>query len=257
MYIQELTIEVKTAVNKNQLVDEFGYLLSCYRKSGQSQSDNKDAFITRSFIKSVIATIEKDSLDNKYNTAWVTQQLKKLKDLCSSRLQVKTLGITHENYSDPCKCKTHGFLILFTHLLNKYGPLDCGTCFKPIPLYRIVPLDQVIRQDILRWEQNYISCDELQMGCIVGEKWATQQMARHNSELSRQGMGICAAMKALTGIPVYYYLFNSGDPGGQDKKRFCPACGGPWLLEQRLHRIYDLKCDNCELISSAATLICE
>ena len=251
MYIQELSIEIKSDIEKEKLVDEFLYLLDCFRKSGQSQSDHEAFYISGNLLKCNIATLKKNSLDKKYNTEWVTNELNKLENLSSSKLQIKTLGTSYVNDESPCKCKKHDFLILYTHFLNNYGPLDCGTCFKPIPLYRLSKLDQTLRQEILAWENNYISCDNLQIFCTVGEKWATKQMSDPKSELSKQGIEICAKIKELTGIPTYYYLYNYRKIKiEKDKKRTCLSCGSPWILEQRLGKLYDFKCDKCGLLST-------
>ncbi len=251
MYIQELTIDIKTDNDIDILVEEFESLLGSFRKSGQSQSNKEAFYITNNSIKCNIATLEKNSIDKKFNTVWVTKQLEKLENLCSSKLQVKVLGTSHENYTGSCKCKDHNFLILYTHMFNNAGALDCGNCFKPIPLYRVKKLTQEIRQSILSWEQNYISCDNLQISCTVGEKWGTKQMTNHKSQLSKQGIEICSEIKKLTGIPTYYYLFNYRKISiKKDKKKPCPSCKGKWLLEKKLHTLYDFKCDKCELISS-------
>ena len=37
MYIQEISIDIKAKVNKDELMDEFSLLMSSYRNSGQTQ----------------------------------------------------------------------------------------------------------------------------------------------------------------------------------------------------------------------------
>jgi predicted nucleic acid-binding Zn ribbon protein len=251
LYIQELILENKTNIDDENLVDEFLFLLSCFRKSGQLQSDNEASYIVDNSIKCNIATLEKNSLEKKHNTEWVNKQLDKIEKLCSSKLQIKTLGKTFKNYTGVCRCKKHDFLILFTHFLNNAGPVDCGNCFKPIPLYKIIELNQGIRQEILCWEQDYQSCDKLQIHCTVGEKWATKQMSDSKSQLSKEGIEICRKIQDLTDIPTYYYLYNYRNIKiEKDKKRPCPSCNGKWILEKKLNTLYDFKCDNCNLISS-------
>lgn len=251
MYIQELILENKTNIDDEKLVDEFLYLLSCYRKSGQLQSDNEASYFIDNSLKCNIATLEKNSLDKKFNSEWVKKQLDKIENLCSSKLQVKTIGKTFKNYSGVCKCKKQDFLILFTHFLNNAGPIDCGNCFKPIPLYKLTELDQDLKQDVLRWEDDYKSCDRLQIHCRVGEKWAMKQMSDNQSQLSKVGIEICERIQTKTKIPTYYYLFNYRKIKiEKDKKRLCPSCEGEWLLEKQISNIYDFKCDNCKLISS-------
>ena len=254
MYIQELILENKTNIDDENLVDEFLFLLSCYRKNGQIQSDNESSYFVDNSLKCNIATLEKNSLNKKFNSEWVNKQLDKIENLCSSKLQVKALGKTFKNYSGVCKCKKHEFLVLFTHFLNNAGPIDCGNCFKPIPLYKLIELDQVLRQEILCWESDYKSCDSLQMLSRVGEKWATRQMSNPISELSKEGIELCQKIQKTTSIPTYYYLYNYRNIKiEKDKKRPCPSCSGEWLLDNRLSNLYEFKCDNCNLISSITT----
>lgn len=251
MYIQELSIEIRSEVDKNELVDRFHSFLYSLRKNGQSQSKQEASFVLDNFIRCNIQTLEKESLNKKYNTEWVKAQLKELENDCLSKLQIKKLGKTFENYLGVCKCKKNDSLILYTHLFNDEGALRCGTCFKPIPLYKLPSLDQPIKEKILNWEQDYICCDKLQIGSRVGDKWATKQMTDSASQLSKEGIAICSKIKMMTGIPTYYYLFNFRKVKMEhDKTRLCPSCGGHWLLDKPLDKLFDFKCNRCELISS-------
>src|SRR5580698_9898721 len=208
MFTQQLSIGVKSDVHNDKLIDEFLYLLSCYRKSGQSQGDNVIPIHADNFLSFYISTLEKNSLDKRYNSKWVESQLKKLEGLCSSKLFVSTVGKQNLNDNKVCKCKSHRFLVLFTHVFNQASPIECGTCFNSIPLYKLSKLDSETIQSILEWEDNYISCDKLQLNSSVGEGWAIKQMSDYKSELSRQGLEICVLIKRKTRIPTYYYLVN-------------------------------------------------
>jgi predicted nucleic acid-binding Zn ribbon protein len=251
MFIQQLTIEIKSDLDKDNLLDEFLYLLGCYRKSGQSQGDNEIPFIADNFIRCDIPTLEKNSLDKKYNNKWVDSQRKKLEGLCASKLSVATVGKSTVNFDGVCKCKSHDFLVLFTHMFNRASPIDCGTCFNVVPLYKLSKLDSKTMHSILVWEDIYISCDKLQIHSTVGERWATKQMSDFKSGLSKQGLELCAAIKKETGITTYYYLFNYRKISlAKDINRNCPSCGGQWTLKTQLGKFYDFKCDKCKLVSS-------
>jgi predicted nucleic acid-binding Zn ribbon protein len=120
-----------------------------------------------------------------------------------------------------------------------------------VPLYKLEHFTQSEKCDILRWEKNYKACDDLQLGCEVGERWATKQMSDHKSQLSKQGIAVCNKISELTGVPTYYYLFNYKQISAQkDKSRKCPSCNGKWLLKEPLLNFYNFKCDKCRLVST-------
>ncbi len=259
MFIQEISIEIKSKANKDKLMEKFAYsLLGNYRNSGQIVGDhiNKEfPFIADNFIKCNVGTLERDSLNKKNNPLFVNYTIEEIEKICKAKIKIKLLGKFFQSYKGACNCKNRKFLILFTHLFNTVAPLECSDCSKVVPLYKLKGLKSLSDfQHLWRWEQNYISCDRLQLNCGVGEKWATNQMEKHTSKLSKEGLDVCATIETLTGYPVYYYLYNYRRLTlAQDKKRKCPSCGGKWLLKKRLGNLYDFKCDTCKLLSSLTT----
>lgn len=250
MFINELTIEINSQADKNLLVDEFNYLLSTFYKNGQIEKQNLDCFIADNFIKSYVTTLDKNSLNKKYRNEYTNKQLIKIEKLCEAKIQHKIIGTSVDNFKGSCKCKNHSFFILYTHLFDNSSPVICGTCFKVKPLYTL-SLDEKTLYEILSWQDNYKSCDTLQLQSTVGEQWATKQMTEHNSQLSRQGLELCSKIKNTTGVSTFYYLFNYRKIKlEKDRLRKCPSCNSPWLLEKQLNKLYDFKCDKCELISS-------
>ena len=163
MYIQEISIEIKTTVDKDELIDEFGVLMSHYRGNGQTQGKIESQYIKDNKIISLPFTLEDQSLNKKYNNFYVDRQSKKLEELCKSELKFKTLGKTSASYQKPCTCKKPEFYILITNYLSILSPLTCGTCNQAVPLYFIPKYQDHGYIPILSWETNYNSCDSLQM----------------------------------------------------------------------------------------------
>ncbi|AEV98182.1 DNA-binding protein [Niastella koreensis] len=249
MYIQEISIEIKTTANKNVLVDEFQLLMSFYRGSGQTQGKIESQYIAENKIVSLPYTLEKNSLARKYNNFYVNNQIQKLEELCKSTLQFRTVGKYSNSYKTPCTCKKSDFFILTTNYVSIDSPLTCGTCNKSVPLYRLPVYYDYGYMPILSWETNYISCDSLQMNCEVGERWALNQMQDLKSPLSKQGFKICKKIGELTSIPTYYFLYNYTKFKGDNLSRSCPGCNKKWGLKKRLHDRYDFKCDRCKIVS--------
>ena len=105
---------------------------------------------------------------------------------------------------------------------------------------------------ILSWETNYISCDSLQMNCEVGERWALNQMQNVKSALTKQGLRICQKIESITDTPTYYYLYNYRKYKDVALSMVCPNCKSNWRLKDRLHDLYDFKCDDCRLLSTVS-----
>lgn len=250
MYIQEISIDIKTKVNKDELIDEFSLLMSHYRSSGQTQGKIESQFIESGKIICLPFTLEKNALDKKLNNFYVNRQSKKLEELCNSKLEYKTVGKSYESYKSPCKCKKSDFYILITNYVTTESPITCGTCNKSVPLYRLPVYYDYGYLPILSWETNYISCDSLQMNCEVGERWALNQMQEITSQLSKQGLKICRKIEKLTSIPTYYYLHNYKKFKGDQLKWQCPSCNKKWNLKDQLHNLYDFKCDKCKIVST-------
>lgn len=250
MYIQEITIDIKTKAAKDELIDEFGLLMSFYRSSGQTQGRIESQYIENDKIVCLPFTLEKNSLDKKNNNFYVNRQAKKVEELCNSQLTFKTVGKSYDSYKTPCKCKKSDFYILITNYITIESPLTCGTCNKSVPLYRLPIYYDYGYMPILSWETNYISCDSLQMNCEVGERWALNQMQEITSQLSKQGLEICRKIEELTSVPTYYYLHNYKKLKGDQLTRPCPGCRKKWNLKTQLHNLYDFKCDTCKIVST-------
>lgn len=252
MYIQEISIEIKTKNDKNELVDELNLLVSYYRANGQTQGKIESQYVAGNKIICLPFTLEKNSLSKKLNNIYVERQIEKLEELCGSKLQFKTVGKTYATYKTPCKCKKSEFYILITNYVTIESPVTCGSCFRSVPLYRLPKYRDDEYIGILSWETNYISCDSLQMNCEVGERWALNQMQEVKSQLSKQGLEICRKIEESTNIPTYYYLHNYRREKGEYFSRPCPVCGKKWNLKEPLNNFYDFKCDGCRLVSTVS-----
>ena len=250
MYIQEITINIKSKTDKDELVDQFNLLLSHYRGNGQTQGKIETQFIKGNKIIGLPFTLEKNSLDKQNNNFYVKRQIERIETLCNSTLQIKTIGKTHESYKGACNCTQSDFYILITNYITIQSPLTCGTCDMPVPLYRLPKYHDYGYMPILNWETNYISCDSLQMNCEVGERWALNQMQKINSQLSKQGIEICKKIEGKTSVPTFYYLHNYKKVKDNQFITFCPSCGEKWDLKEQIHEFYDFKCDKCRVIST-------
>lgn len=253
MFIQEISIEIKSKATEDDLIDEFDTLMAFYLGSGQTQGLIETQYVSKNKIICLPYTLEKDSLAKKFNNFYVSRQIKKVEEVFKSTLTYRTVGKSYDSYKGPCVCKKPKFYILITNYFTIESPLTCGTCNKSVPLYRLPIYYDHGYRPILNWATNYASCDKLQMSCEVGERWALNQMESLNSQLSKQGLEICKKLKDLTSIPIYYYLHNYRKYKGDSLSRRCPNCDKKWDLKKRLHDYYDFKCDNCKIVSTISS----
>lgn len=251
MYKQKISIAINSKFDRDKLFDEFETLMGNLCKTGQVLGNYETPFVSDNELISYQTTLETTSLSKKYFDEYTKKRVSDLEQWCNATLKTEVVGKAVPEYKGVCKCKKSDFYILFTYALNSSGFLDCGTCKKIVPIYKLTQLTCNDKYEMLSWETNYKACDDLQLGCTVGEKWATKQMSDPNSQLSKQGIDICKKIKTATGIPTYYYLHNYRHISQQkDKSRLCPSCNGKWILKERLLDFYDFKCDKCKLLST-------
>lgn len=250
MYTAAIDICPKKYEKDKDYSDLLSGLLGCLRKNGQVLGREYPITQSGNIFSAYVSTPDQDSLNQKYNNKYVNKAISQLggKEVVSFR----NLGKDPES-GDKCKCNNRKAIILFTSYLSIESPLSCGICFGSIPLYEIPKTYDDEYYDIICWESDYQACDQLQMNCAVGERFAMNQMLKIDSALNTIGIGICQTISEKCNIPVYYYLFKgAGRSRKSERERVCPSCGGHWLLEEPYQDIFDFKCDKCCLLSNIA-----
>ncbi|RSK44570.1 DNA-binding protein [Hymenobacter perfusus] len=250
MFIQEVSLNIHGA-DPDDVYQEMDLLLGLYRQSGQKQGKVETQYTASGRIVALPYTLEVDSLATCYNNDYVNRQLDRLQELTGQAVHIQCMGATGpEPLANVCQCPTTPFYLLHTDYVTLLSPVRCGGCNGSVPLYRLRCGGETSFYSLLSWETNYQSCDSLQMNCTVGERWATRQLSDIHSALSKEGRGLAAELEAVTGVPVYYYLYNYRALSlAKDQQRPCPVCGQPWLLSEPLHDRYDFQCTTDRLIS--------
>ena len=110
-----------------------------------------------------------------------------------------------------------------------------------------------LSQDLIKWQENWQACDQLQMNGSVLEKEALSEIAEVNSTLTKHGRYLATEIEKESGIPTYYYLYRVGGHSlKSEQQRCCPQCGGNWALETPLFDVIYFKCDQCRLVSNVS-----
>lgn len=250
MLVAELTFTLRSG-RIAEAEDAVSGLLAVWYKNGQLEAHWQLVEAPNALV-AYVRLPEEHSLDASHANQYVRAALLGLEAASVSGPAVRVLGDEVEQ-DRACACVTASSFILFTHLFASTSPVRCGTCFMPVPLYRLPCTRDTEHLDILQWAADYRACDTLQMHCTTGERFGERQLGRHDSSLSRQGRALAAGLAAALGVPVYYNLFRArGRARRTELARRCPSCGRDWRLDVRWHDLFDFRCDACQLVSGVA-----
>ncbi|MBR0573722.1 MULTISPECIES: Zn-ribbon-containing protein [Pasteurellaceae] len=205
--------------------------------------------IDEAFFQVNLSIPRQDSLMAKYNSDEVN---KALSQADSYGVKFASFELVGKDYrADVTSHQIEGeFLLLYTTHLDSCSPVFNGADFLPLPLYEITQSNQPFSADILKWQEDWQACDQLQMNGSTLEQSALQQISDHTSELAQQGRTLCQRIEQITQTPTYYYLYRLGKDEEIEHNRKCPNCNEEWKLNEPMHSIFYFKCDKCRLISN-------
>ncbi|MNF73263.1 hypothetical protein D3C84_552600 [compost metagenome] len=172
--------------------------------------------------------------------------------LLASKTHLQGMDLLSDS-TDPCgqSDERPSWMLLYTSFLHSCSPLRCGDHFAPIPLYRLPAIANGDHKQIIKWQEDWEACDQLQMNGSIAEHAALHEIGEVGSRLQRRGSDLAKRLEGSSGIPTYYYLYRVGGLSkAAEQARPCPGCGGDWTLEAPLHEIFDFKCDACRLVSN-------
>ncbi len=252
MYVAEILFRRRGKPATGNELDAIQGALGLLRQSGQILGREFPILTRRGGYSARVLVPDRDALRPRHHSSFVRGQLARLSESGIAPVRMNIVG--KDAAGGPAdRCRAPGWHILFTTYLAIAPPLRCGRCFRPVPLYRIRDPRERLAYELLCWESDYQACDTLQMNCRTGERFGTRELSDPGSSLGRRGRLICRRIRRLTGVPTYYYLLRaSGAKKGTEENRPCPGCGGRWRLRERLHGLFDFKCDRCRMVSNLA-----
>lgn len=141
--------------------------------------------------------------------------------------------------------------VLYTTHLQVCSPLHSGDRLAPIPLYKQLKNQPHLSMDLIKWQENWQACDQLQMNGTVLESQALAEISEIQSNTFKHGYYLAQEIEQETQIPTFYYLYRVGGKDlDSELTRKCPKCGGDWQLAQPLFDLFYFKCDDCRLVSN-------
>ena len=253
MHTAQLLFRIPTSKTDEELLDKVHGYLAALLQNGQIVGEFAPMAKVKGGLLVTASLPEADALADRFANKWVRKRLRELAATGVEHPKVTHVGADPESRAS-CRCRMRPFLILFTTFMNREPPLRCGSCFGPVPLYK-VPATTASgnHQNVLLWQDTYEAMDWLFIGSGPGERFAHDQLSRFNSELSTKGRQRARELQKAVGIPVYYYLYKHfGRSDRAERQRVCPSCGKAWLRKEPLHRIFDFQCLRCRLLSNVA-----
>ncbi|BCL68959.1 conserved hypothetical protein [Vibrio nigripulchritudo MADA3029] len=250
MYITELSFEVYRDTSMGEVEKAINYVLDCLRYNGQVLGRELPVHMDGAVFTARVVCPESNSLHPDFHSAQVKHAISQLADFGLLQPKVRVLG--EDMNSDPsADCMEREWQILYTSYLHTCSPIRCGERFQPVPLYRLPPVANGDQKQIIKWQEDWSACDQLQMNGSVVEHPSLYEISSSKSLLFRRGWDLCRRLKVVSGIPTYLYIYRVGGKSKEEElARKCPTCGGDWKLEEPIHGVFDFKCDECMLVSN-------
>ncbi|MCK3657325.1 hypothetical protein A4G18_00975 [Pasteurellaceae bacterium Pebbles2] len=230
----------------NQLIDQWRY-------NGQIIGREIPLFVAeqeqnQGFGIKVICP-EEHSLLPENNNAEVDRCLEKLQN-CGVFLQSFQI-VADDLNSDETNAEKLSWQVLYTTHLQSCSPLHNGNNLAPIPLYKSLKNTPHLAMDLIKWQENWQACDQLQMNGSALEHQALNEISSVDSQLFKHGNALRQEIEQTTQTPTYYYLYRiGGESLAQEQQRRCPICQGDWRLAQPISDLFYFKCDQCRLVSN-------
>jgi predicted nucleic acid-binding Zn ribbon protein len=199
MYIQEITLDITPDLDADLMIDEFNWLMSNYHKNGQILSGAQTQFLSGNKIVCLPYTLEKDSLDAKFNNSHVNKQIKRLRDLCNADLKIRVLGTDYNSNNETCSCTSHSTFLLSALSFTRDSAVMCGDCRLSLPLYRLPKTDDDNYTSILNWQLSTMICDGFEI-INLNTKKIPSLPENILLALDKQGYALCEKLEHLTGV---------------------------------------------------------
>lgn len=250
MWVCELNFDCYQDIELAQAEPAIRQFIDALRYNGQILGREFPTSMHQGWLSARVVCPEKDSLHPRYHSRQVTLAIEQLHQagLTSPKVQLRGQDLNSDTTDH---CEQRRWQLLYTTYLHSCSPLRCGDHFTPVPLYRIPPVANGDSKQILKWQEDWEACDQLQMNGSILEHGAVNELSEPDSRLSRRGRDLAKRIEYLTEVPTFYYLYRvGGDSLEAELNRPCPNCGEAWRLAEPVHEIFDFVCEPCRLVSN-------
>lgn len=250
MYQQRLTFECFDNTTIDSAQHAIMDVLDALRYNGQILGREFPCSLENGSFSCHVVTPEHDALHSHFYSPQVSHAMAKLSEANILRPKIKELG--RELFSDECESGDDAqAMILYTSFIHSCSPLRSMERFLPIPLYRIPSVANGDQRQIIKWQEDWSACDQLQMNGSILETQSVEQMSEPETRLFQRGWDLSRRISYVSNKPTYLYLYRVGGTSlDEERSRRCPICGGNWHLEAPLHELFDFRCDHCRVVSN-------
>lgn len=250
MWVCELQFDCYQDTQLNQVESAIRQYLDALRYNGQILGREFPTSMHAGWLSSRVVCPEQDSLHPRYHSRQVELAISGLHQAGLTSPKVTRKG-QDLNSDTTDHCPERAWQLLYTTYLHSCSPLRCGEHFAPIPLYQIPAVANGDSKQVLKWQEDWEACDQLQMNGSILEHAAVLEISTPDSRLSQRGRDLARRIEHVTKVPTFYYLYRvGGDSLAAERDRPCPGCGQDWRLSEPLHDIFDFRCEPCRLISN-------
>ena len=241
--VAKITLVPRLDESETEVAERIDNLLSALYMNGQIIESILE-YHGDKYVATVVTT-DDDSLESKYNNAYVQENLEGLE--LSYEIVCDDPSAT-----DCCHCEDHSFYILAINPSDDSSPIICGDCGKEIPLIRVPYLYlEEEHWSILNFQRTYKAVDRLWMDSL-SDRFTKRQITDHKSQLNRLGEDIRAELENKTGKPVYYLLANPIGGWFEFEKNNkvlegCPKCGNALFTTEGYFDGVLNQCHGCRL----------
>ncbi|WP_118801426.1 DUF2310 family Zn-ribbon-containing protein, partial [Haemophilus influenzae] len=121
---------------------------------------------------------EQDSLFPQNNNAEVNRALQEA-EKCGVIFDGFQLVGDDFNSDQTAENASPAWQVLYTTHLQSCSPIHSGENFAPIPLYKQLKNQPHLTQDLIKWQENWQACDQLQMNGAVLEQQSLAEISEH------------------------------------------------------------------------------
>lgn len=253
MYLTDVFFTLDAPKNSEQQLPLLNRIIDQWRYNGQiigreiplffASQENKQGFAAQ------VICPEQQSLLPEYNNIEVEYALTTA-EKCGLFFDSFHIVADDFNSDGTYTGKSPVWQVLYTTYLQSCSPLHNGEDLSPIPLYKQLKNIPHLAMDIIKWQENWQACDQLQMNGSVLEKQALTEISDIHGNLFKHGYYLTQEIERYSGIPTYYYLYRVGGENlNAEQNRLCPLCNGKWSKNPP-HFIFHFKCDRCRLVSN-------
>ncbi len=202
MYVQKITLKNLSPYPTVHFADDFYWLISAFRKSGQIQNGINTQFVDGNYLTAFVYTLEKSALSMQHATDMVKEQIKRLEKFTESIIEYGIVGFEYTNKIDYCTCDKPESYTLTPLFLSKESSIFCNSCKLSVPLYRLPKFETGDYEPLLNWNISSMCISGIEISNLHNDEYPEIPLVLLEAQNKIVG-NICTHITTNTGIKVF------------------------------------------------------